>query len=76
MWRACFGRGVGPVVRQTTKLMRKNIGCGRLKILSKGRNSGNIMEILKQNVRQRVVFGALNVQGLPTVAVGGTFRER
>jgi len=56
--------------------MRENIGCGRLKILSKGRNSGNITEILTQDVRQGVVFGALNVQVLPTVVVGGTCRGR
>jgi hypothetical protein len=23
MWRACFGRGFGPVVRQTTKLLNQ-----------------------------------------------------
>jgi hypothetical protein len=51
----------------------KNIGCGRLKILSKGRNSGKIMEILKQNVRQGVVFETLNAQGVPTVVIGRNF---
>jgi hypothetical protein len=25
MWRACFGRGVGPVVRQTTKGMNESL---------------------------------------------------
>jgi hypothetical protein len=54
----------------------KNIGCGPLKILAKGKNSEKIMEILTQDVRQGVVFGALNAQGVPTVVVGGTFRAR
>jgi len=26
MWRACFGRGFGPVVRQTTKRMNEYSG--------------------------------------------------
>lgn len=47
-----------------------------MKILAKGKNSEKIMEILTQDVRQGVVFGALNAQGVPTVVVGGTFRAR
>jgi hypothetical protein len=48
----------------------KHTGCGRLKVLSKGRNSGKIMEILEQDIRQGVVFEALNAQGVPIVVVG------
>ena len=54
----------------------KNIGCGRLKILPKGRNSGKITEILTQDVRQGLVLGAMNAHGGPTVLVDGKLRER
>jgi hypothetical protein len=32
MWRACFGRGLGPVVRQTVKWMNERISRQKTKI--------------------------------------------